>query len=60
MHSTGQINFAEDFAPISNSGIAAVGSQFFEVTIVTGGTVMLQVSKVANYSPPLINTTEEI
>ena len=55
LHSTGQINFAEDFAPIQNTGPAIVGSQFFEVTIATGGTVMLQVSKEATYNPSLIN-----
>ena len=57
---SGQINFAEDFAPIANSGPAAVGSQFFQVTIATGGTVMLQVSKVANYDPALINSSESV
>ena len=60
LHSTGQINFAEDFAPIANTGSAVVGSQFFQVTIATGGTVMLQVSKVANYDPALINASERV
>jgi len=55
LHSTGQINFAEDFSPIANTGSAVVGSQFFQVTIATGGTVMLQVSKEATYNPSLIN-----
>ena len=60
LHSTGQINFAEDFAPIANTGSAVVGSQFFQVTIATGGTVMLQVAKVANYDPALINSSESV
>jgi len=55
LHSTGQIDFAEDFSPIANTGSAVVGSQFFQVTIATGGTVMLQVSKEATYNPSLIN-----
>ena len=61
LHSTGQINFAEDFAPIANSGqLQSIGSQFFQVTIATGGTVMLQVSKVGNYDPALINSSESV
>jgi len=55
LHSTGQIDFAEDFSPIANTGSAVVGSQFFQVTIATGGTVMLQLSKEATYNPSLIN-----
>ena len=60
LHSTGQINFAEDFSPIANTGLAAVGSQFFQVTIATGGTVMLQISKSAKYDPALINSSESV
>ena len=53
LHSTGQINFDDDFVNIANTGPAAVGSQFLQVTIATGGTVLLRIAKEATYSPAL-------
>ena len=56
----GQIDFDSDFANIANTAVPLVANKFLTVTIATGGTVMLSVAKEANYSPPLINSTEPV
>jgi len=53
LHGQGQINFDDDFVNIANTGPSAVGSQFLQVTIATGGTVLLRIAKEATYSPAL-------
>tara|TARA_E500000178_G_scaffold287532_2_gene289776 strand:- start:3393 stop:3770 length:378 start_codon:yes stop_codon:yes gene_type:complete len=53
LHGQGQIDFDDEFVNIANTGPAAVGSQFLQVTIATGGTVLLRIAKEATYSPAL-------
>ena len=53
LHGQGQIDFDTDFSAIANNS-----NNCLYVTVVTGGSVLLELGKVATYDPPLINTSE--
>tara|TARA_Y100001972_G_scaffold29389_1_gene36230 strand:+ start:339 stop:701 length:363 start_codon:yes stop_codon:yes gene_type:complete len=53
LHGQGQIDFDSDFSAIANNS-----NNCLYVTVATGGSVVLEVGKVATYTPPLINSSE--
>ena len=48
LHGQGQIDFDTDFSALSNNDI-----NYITVTVATGGSVLLEIGKVATYSPAL-------